>query len=511
MEVAIAPYRDRRPAWVVLGRTPLSACGCRAARSACACPRPGSRRSRWPASQPRQRYRLDPVGTVPPGMVRVGRRPAAGTARHRGDARRLLDRPARGHQPGVQGVRRSGRLPAARRCGGSRSSTPAARCPGSEAMAAVPRQDRPARTRDVDRRERYPAGRADYPVDGVSWYEAAAYAAFAGARLPTMHHWYRAAALGRFADILAVSNFERPGTGGRRQLRRAGALRHSGHGRQREGVVLDGRRRPARRCWAALGRPAIRFRALRRGPPLRARARHRTAPRAATTRPLSPAMEGPVRLDAVVRDGRTVRPVGDAVFAVMRRQYAYDRAPLNAVVEATERTERWVRVTVAFDAALRRRAAARASCSCRDERRAAVSERGLFPAGDAFQLRSSRDMSLVLGGLHRPQRPGAPLPGVQGHLRARDRRDSATRPARAAHRLVTASSDAPSTISRRGRTSTRRASASTASAPAPTPGTILTALEPRLKASVLQGTGIWGDETPENDAVDYAPRIRMPA
>jgi len=41
-------------------------------------------------------------------------------------------------------------------------------------------------------------------------------------------------------------------------------------------------------------------------------------------------------------------------------------------------------------------------------------------------------------------------------------------------------------------------------------GTILTALEPRLKASVLQGTGIWGDETPENNAVDYAPRIRVP-
>ncbi len=27
---------------------------------------------------------------------------------------------------------------------------------------------------------------------------------------------------------------------------------------------------------------------------------------------------------------------------------------------------------------------------------------------------------------------------------------------------------------------------------------------------MLQGTGIWGDETPENRAIDYAPRIRMP-
>ena len=57
----------------------------------------------------------------------------------------------------------------------------------------------------------YPDGQADFPVGGVSWYEAAAYAAFAGKSLPTMYHWYRAAGLGRFADILTVSNFSGKG------------------------------------------------------------------------------------------------------------------------------------------------------------------------------------------------------------------------------------------------------------------------------------------------------------
>jgi serine/threonine protein kinase/formylglycine-generating enzyme required for sulfatase activity/cephalosporin-C deacetylase-like acetyl esterase len=38
----------------------------------------------------------------------------------------------------------------------------------------------------------YPAGQADYPVAGVSWYEAAAYAEFEGKRLPTVIHWYMA-------------------------------------------------------------------------------------------------------------------------------------------------------------------------------------------------------------------------------------------------------------------------------------------------------------------------------
>lgn len=40
-------------------------------------------------------------------------------------------------------------------------------------------------------------------------------------------------------------------------------------------------------------------------------------------------------------------------------------------------------------------------------------------------------------------------------------------------------------------------------------GVILTALEPRLKTSVLQGTGIY-DAAPEIDLLNYAPRVRIP-
>jgi eukaryotic-like serine/threonine-protein kinase len=54
----------------------------------------------------------------------------------------------------------------------------------------------------------YLEGTADFPVAGVSWYEAAAYARFAGKSLPTVYHWYRAAGLGAHSDILRLSNFD---------------------------------------------------------------------------------------------------------------------------------------------------------------------------------------------------------------------------------------------------------------------------------------------------------------
>lgn len=53
----------------------------------------------------------------------------------------------------------------------------------------------------------YAQGRDDYPVDGVSWHEAAAYCAFEGKSLPTVHHWRVAALQAAFASILLTSNF----------------------------------------------------------------------------------------------------------------------------------------------------------------------------------------------------------------------------------------------------------------------------------------------------------------
>jgi serine/threonine protein kinase len=55
----------------------------------------------------------------------------------------------------------------------------------------------------------YPEGRDNFPVTGVSWYEARAYATFCGKTLPTVRHWFQASGRNQElrGDLLRLSNF----------------------------------------------------------------------------------------------------------------------------------------------------------------------------------------------------------------------------------------------------------------------------------------------------------------
>jgi dienelactone hydrolase len=354
----------------------------------------------------------------------------------------------------------------------------------------------------------YPDGEADFPVGGVSWYEAAAYAAFAGKSLPTMYHWFQAADLGRFADILTVSNFSGKGpapVGRYNGLGPFGTYDMAGNVKEWCWNETNGQRFLLGGAW---NEPRYLF------ADYDARAPFERAPGygfrlAKYMRPLPAAVTAPVRIETLGFDAKMHEPVGDDIFAVYRRQYAYDRSPLNAIVETTEESEIWLRYTVAFDAAYggeRVRAYLFLPKNGSPPYQTVI----FFPASDAFNLRSSRDMSVAFGdliirsgraflspvykGTYERATHGEMGPNAGRELRIAWSRDLGraidyleTRPdidrARLAFYGVSAGAEA---------------------------GVILTALEPRLKASVLQGAGIEDTMAPEIDPLNYAPRVRMP-
>jgi len=504
-EVAVAPYRGRAPAWVVLGTTPL----------AIRLPR-GQIRMRLSkagyapievAREPSERsHRLDPSGSAPPGMVRVTGGPFP----------EWLGTPGRLDDFWIDRLEVTNRQFKAFVDQGGYRRSELWREPFVDGDHTLSWPD--AMRRFTDRTGQhgpstwsagtYPAGHDDFPAEGVSWYEAAAYAVFAGRQLPTMAHWTQATRLGRFADILSVSNFGGTGAvaaGSAGGLGPFGTEDMAGNVREWCSTDLGGRRALLGGSWDGpryvfggvdAGNP------FERGPGIGFRL-------AAYAAPLPAAVTGPVRLAAVVRDGRQARPVSDEVFAEIRRSYAYDRRPLNAAIESTETTASFVHAVVTFDAAY---GGERERAHLFLPRRALPPYQTvvLFPAGDAFQLRSSRDMSLawvslvvesgrallypIYKGTY--ERQIQDTPGEQGlrELRIAWSRDLGraidyleTRPdidrTRVAYWGVSSGADA---------------------------GVPLCALEPRLRTAILLGTGIWGDDTSVGDNYNYAPRLRMP-
>jgi formylglycine-generating enzyme required for sulfatase activity/dienelactone hydrolase len=196
----------------------------------------------------------------------------------------------------------------------------------------------------------YAEGQADYPVTGVSWYEAAAYAAFAGADLPTVYHWSRAAFTRGSSAIVPQSNFAGRGlapVGQYQGMGPFGTYDMAGNAREwclnetgRERYILGG-------GW---NDPTYAFNdAYAQDPFDRSATNGFRVVKYLSDENLAIAQRPIVR---DFRDFTKERPVSDQVFAAYRRMYDYDRTKLNAVVDTTdEQTDDWVREKVSFDAA----------------------------------------------------------------------------------------------------------------------------------------------------------------
>jgi serine/threonine protein kinase/class 3 adenylate cyclase/dienelactone hydrolase len=210
---------------------------------------------------------------------------------------------------------------------------------------------------------KFPRGQDDFPVSGVNWFEAAAYAEFVRKSLPTSEHWGRAAGLDVsdfeyvFTTLIArLSNFTNgpaagPGAvGSHPGLNAFGAYDMAGNVREwcstasssgarfiRGGAWDDvaymysdeSQRSPwdrspgnGFRCVSYLGRDKV-----------------------------PPALFAPAQ-PASPHDFAKDHPVPDSVFEIYKAQFKYDHTPLDA--EKQERDESapdWVREQVSFAAA----------------------------------------------------------------------------------------------------------------------------------------------------------------
>jgi len=195
----------------------------------------------------------------------------------------------------------------------------------------------------------YPEGRADYPVGGVSWYEAAAYAEFAGKSLPTIFHWYKAADIGIFSDILKLSNFggEGPARVGTYQgLTQSGAYDMAGNVREWCWNETGARRYILGGAWSD---PGYMFSSSDAQLPFD-RSPTNGFRCAKYTSPVGGALTAHV--DQLTRDYSRETPVSDETYRIYKSLYAYDRTPLNGAVESVdESSPYWRKERVAFDAA----------------------------------------------------------------------------------------------------------------------------------------------------------------
>ncbi len=192
-----------------------------------------------------------------------------------------------------------------------------------------------------------PKGLENHPVAGVSWYEAAAYARFAGKTLPTVYHWRRAAQTNQGRLIVPASNFSRATTvpvgsapSGFGTTDMAGNVKEwcLNEGTAGRRFILGGGFGEASYMFDFMDtasqwerRPTYGFRGVRLDSP--------------------PAPVASAKLELAVRDMLKDPIVSDDVFAAFKGLYAYDHADLHPIVEETRSLTDATLERVTFDAA----------------------------------------------------------------------------------------------------------------------------------------------------------------
>jgi dienelactone hydrolase len=180
-------------------------------------------------------------------------------------------------------------------------------------------------------------GQENYPVSGVSWYEAAAFAEFAGKSLPTVLHWGIAA--GEYTPLLHRWSVFRSYISQKNNFKGEGPEAVGSHDDATAYGAFDMGGNVREWCWNQ----------SKDGRIIRGGAWNDAA--YLLSREKIPAQAFEPYLPQTV-DFFKETPVPDSVFEVYKSQFSYDKTELNARMESRdERSPDWVLEKISFDAA----------------------------------------------------------------------------------------------------------------------------------------------------------------
>lgn len=178
----------------------------------------------------------------------------------------------------------------------------------------------------------FPAGEDTHPVGGISWFEAAAYCAFRGGRLPTVYHWFRALGQDQLSDIVVHSNMDgnaKASVGSHAGLAAWGTYDMAGNVKEWAANAAGDLRYILGGSW---NEPTYVFKHLVAEDPWSRAATHGVR---CAHHPEPP----PEHLTAAVVPQRAYprpSPLGEEAFSLLRGMYAYDRDSLDVRHERTD-------------------------------------------------------------------------------------------------------------------------------------------------------------------------------
>jgi formylglycine-generating enzyme required for sulfatase activity/dienelactone hydrolase/predicted Ser/Thr protein kinase len=358
----------------------------------------------------------------------------------------------------------------------------------------------------------YPDGHDDYPVGGISWFEAAAYARFAGKSLPTLYHWRAASGIDDvFSDVLRVSQFDAKGparVGERQGVGPWGTLDMAGN--IQEWCVNEAGATGLRYILGGgWNDPAYRFRESEaRDPWARAATFGVRLIKEARGGVASAHLSRPV--DHVEGDPRSLIPVSDEQFELLRGFYAYDRNPLDVQEGAVDESpQHWRKQTVSFAAAY---GGERVPAYLFTPKRVAPPYQTVvyFPTSYAREVPSSNELDLVAFDFIIRSGRAVLYPVYYGTFERRKPEPPGQRSVR--DRYVLYAKDlfrAIDYLETRADIDASRLGYYGLSHGAFF-GPIAVALEPRLKAAVFAAGGLRYNTEPAIQTANFMPRVKVP-